>query len=113
MKKIILAFLVLISPLASALPLDEGKIRGYIPYVQGGVEYLFIQLDHTREDRLDCNGTNRYVITSNSGNYRATLSAVMAAFHAQSPVKVVRLGHCDDYNNSESMAHLCVGDIPC
>ena len=113
MKKIILFCLFLVSPLVGAYPLDAGKIKGYIPYARGGVEYLFIQLDHTRADRLDCNSTNRYVITDKSDNYRSTLSAVMAAFHAQSPVKVQHLGHCDDFGNSESMSYLCVGDIPC
>lgn len=82
-EKNYLSLLFLMSPLVGAYSIDTGKIKGCIPYARGGVEYLFIQLDYTRADRLDCNSTNRYVITSKSDNYRSTLSAVMATFDTE------------------------------
>lgn len=113
MKKIILVCLFFVSPLAGAYQPHAGKIAGYIPYVSGGVRYLFIHMDSASADRLSCNSTDRYVITEKALNYQDVFAAVVAAYHAQVSVKIHHLGHCNDYQNSESMSYLCVGKIPC
>ena len=82
-----------------------------MPWSSGDNEVLIFKL---KENHIaGCNTAGRYSIDSSNKKYKATLSAIIAAFHAQTNVTVTYLPTCDYWHNSADVNHICVGDINC
>jgi hypothetical protein len=90
-----------------------GKIAGWIPYSAGSEELLFLSIDQSPANLPACNTTVRYVIGSSDPRFKGTRAAVIAAHAAGQTVKVVGKGTCSAFSNSEDIAYVCVGNIPC
>jgi hypothetical protein len=90
---------------------QSGTITGFIPYSTGTKEILIFKL----KDNISggCNTTGRFAIDSTSVRYKATLSAVIASYHAQTPIKVEYKQTCNSWGNSADISFICVGDISC
>lgn len=95
----------------SAYQTQHGKIKGYLPYAEPEREVFFFNLDTTV--KKGCNTTNRYAIDSSHKNFKSVVSAVMSAFHSNTPIRAYFVESCDIYPNSFDSAYVCVGDIPC
>lgn len=91
----------------------SGRIVGYIPYASGGKEVLIVRVENTSGTRPSCNSTSRFAISSDSLNFKATQSAVMAAYAAGTRVYLSGKGTCSAWSNSEDFGYICVGDISC
>lgn len=90
-----------------------GKITGIIPYTKSATEKLFFIAVESKTNSPDCNTTNRFVLSSKDQSYSEMVSAMMAAYHAKTPVKVTGKDNCDDWGNSEGIRYVCFGNIPC
>lgn len=108
--KMLILFFSLISTSAFA-NFHSGEISGYIPYSQDSRKILIFKV--TGMKGQGCNTTSRFAIDSNSLKYDATVSAIMAAFHSKTPVRVRYYDTCKAWGNSADVSHLCVGDISC
>lgn len=95
----------------NAYPTQQGNLKGYLPYAEAEREVFFFNLDTTTV--RGCNTSNRYAIDSNHKNFKSVVSAVMAAFHSKTPVRVYFEEKCDTYSNSFDSRYICIGDIPC
>jgi hypothetical protein len=91
----------------------EGKITGVIPYTKSTNEKLFFISVESKKDSPSCNVTNRFVLSSNDPSFDTTVSAVLAAYHAKTPVKVTGVDNCDAWSNSEGVRYICFGNIAC
>lgn len=110
----ILVYLVLSALLVPMKVLASSQasiVEGYIPVSSGGKETLIFKLkDNVVEG---CNSTGRFAISEDNLRYRATFSAVVAAFHAQTPVEVKYFSSCNAWSNSADVNFVCIGDINC
>ena len=86
-----------------------GRITGFVPYSSGDREILFFSLDNSVSE--GCNVSARFAIDNTSLIYKATLSAVIAAYHAQSSVKVNYLDSCNVWGNSADVKSVCFRTI--
>ncbi len=71
---------------------QSGQITGYIPYSSGDKEIIVFKLKNNVVK--GCKTTGRLAIDSRSLRYRATVAAVMSAFHSQTPIVVKYLPGC-------------------
>jgi hypothetical protein len=89
-----------------------GLITGYIPYVDGGnVEIIFVRVDNNPVG--GCNTSGRFVMRASDARFRATRAAIIAAFHAQTPVTIKYSQSCSVWENSWDMHYICIGSTPC
>ena len=110
---IILALFVSTSTFAAK---QSAKVTGFIPYSSTVKEILLFKLEGNVYDPVGgegCNTSGRFGIDSTNLKYKATLSAIIAAFHAQSTVTVHYLDTCDAFGNSADVKYICVGTINC
>ncbi|KDM93464.1 hypothetical protein [Photobacterium galatheae] len=110
MKKVILALLALTSFSVNAAS-QSGVITGYIPYSNANKEIIIFQLENNVAQ--GCNVTGRFAMDNTSPRYQATLSAVLAAYHAKSRIRVNYLDTCNAWGNSADVSFICVGDVGC
>lgn len=96
---------------AQAYDLEGGFIKGYLPYAQGGREIFFFNVDSTVAS--GCNVTNRYAIDNTKDNFKSVVSAVMAAYHSKTAIKVRVIKECNVFPNAFDANYICVGDVPC
>jgi hypothetical protein len=89
----------------------SGTVEGYIPYSSGEKEILIFKLANSATG--GCNTTQRFAIDSNDKKYKATLSAILAAFHSKTTVAVDYLPSCNAWGNSADIRYICVGNINC
>jgi hypothetical protein len=89
-----------------------GQITGYIPFADSGnVEIIFVRIENNPVG--GCNTTGRFVMRASDARFRATRAAVIAAFHAQTPVTINYSQTCKVWENSWDMNYMCVGSTPC
>lgn len=88
-----------------------GNVSGYVSVSDTAGPVLLVKLDSSSVE--GCNTSGRFAISSTDTRYKATLAAVMAAYHAQSPVKVVYNQTCTAWSNSYDMSYVCVGGVGC
>lgn len=110
MKKLIMFALALASSGAFA-ERQTALIGGFVPYSKDSAEVMIFKLQGNVV--AGCNTAGRFVISSADKKYKATVSAVMAAFFANKPVTVEYLPSCNVISNSADVAHICVGTINC
>lgn len=110
MKIIFLITVILYSNISLAIT-QSGKITGYVPYSSGGKEIIIFKLENNVSSA--CNSTARFAMDNTLPRYKATLSAVIAAFHSQSTIKVNYLSSCNAWGNSADVNYICVGNINC
>jgi len=111
-KAVAIIFLILVSTFTYA-GTGIGKITGVIPYVKSsGERIFFIKVDSTL-DAPSCNETNRFALSDTKPHFDITVSAILAAYHSKSDVKVRGHGSCNYWSNSEDINYICFGDIPC
>jgi hypothetical protein len=111
MKRVGLMVCLLLSAQVSLGAAKSGTITGYANVMSGNVPTLVIKLDSG--EVVGCNTTGRYAIASTDPRYKATVAGVMAAYHAQSPVKISYGEACDAWPNSYNLQFVCVGDVSC
>ncbi len=109
MKYILLGMALLSFSVSAAY--QSGNISGYIPYSNGHKEIIIFKLNNNVAE--GCNTTGRFAMDSNSPRYKATLSAIIAAFHSQTKVRVKYTPTCDSWGNSADAELICVGNIDC
>jgi hypothetical protein len=90
---------------------QQSTISGFIPYSSGDKRILIFKLDGNVTG--GCNTTGRFAIDDTSPRYEATLSAVLASYHAQTKVRVNYFPTCNAWGNSADINFICVGDINC
>ncbi|GAB6262567.1 hypothetical protein [Photobacterium sp. 53610] len=110
MKKRIATLIALTSFSVNA-SVQSGVISGYIPYSHEQKEIIIFQLNNNVAQ--GCNTTGRFAMDSTSPRYPATLSAVLAAYHSKSPIRVNYLDTCNAWGNSADVDYICVGDVAC
>jgi len=109
MKKRLLATLLVGSAVFAET--QVGTITGFIPYSSEDEKVLIFKLEGNVEG--GCNTTGRFAIGDSSPRYEATLSAVLASYHAQTKVRVRYLPTCEYWANSSDISYICVGNINC
>ena len=85
-----------------------GRITGY---TSATTPMLFVRLENGPLG--GCNTTGRFVMDGNTPKYKATLAAVMAAFHTQTPIKVHYTTTCNTWRYDWDLQFARVGDIQC
>ena len=90
---------------------QSGKVSGFLPYSSGDKKIIIFKLVNNVSE--GCNVTGRFAMDDSSPRYQATLSSVIAAFHAQSTVNVNYLNTCNAWSNSADVNYICVGNINC
>ena len=110
MKYLIVALSVLFSGPAFCA-VHTGEVIGYLPYSSAGKEILVFKLSNNVSG--GCNSSARFAIDDTSLRYKNTVSAVMAAFHSKTTIKVDYLSTCNAWGNSADIAYICVGEVGC
>lgn len=112
MKKIVLMFFAALSfnVLAGT---GTGIVTGVTPYTKGSGEKLFFIRVESKENSPSCNTTNRFALSNTDPSFNATLSALLAAYHAKTEVVVKGKDSCSYWSNSEDIDYVCFGDIAC
>ncbi|MEZ8142133.1 hypothetical protein A1OO_19385 [Enterovibrio norvegicus FF-33] len=111
MNKKVSFFLLLLFSSTAIAERQSGQITGYIPYTNDGKKIIIFQI--TSNVSGGCNTTGRFAVDSLSPIYEGTISAVIAAHHAQSPVTIIYTQSCKAWDNSWDAQGVCVGNIPC
>lgn len=109
MKPFLLLILCIVTSVAAAQS-QSGKITGYIPYDAGGRQILVFQVEGNVSG--GCNTTSRFAVDSNAPKFKGTQTAVMAAFHTQTDVKVLYSQTCTAHTNTWDVVAVCVGPLP-
>lgn len=110
MKKYLVALLCLYS-LAVNADSHYGKIVGFLPYASGSREMIIFKMDNSPVS--GCNVTGRFAIDGTSPHYKATVAAIIAAFHAQTDVAVAYTQSCNVWSNSWDVNYVCTGSANC
>ncbi len=95
----------------SAVTAQSGQLTGYIPYSSDDKEIIIFKLQNNVVE--GCNTTGRFAMDSRSPRYKATVAAIISAFHSQTPIVVKYLPTCYSWSNSADVAFVCVGNINC
>lgn len=114
MNKYLLVFLLTLPTIvlsATHAGRNTGVVTGYIPYSNAGKEVFFVKI--TNSSTSGCNTTGRFAIDDDSERFDVTRSAVIAAYHAQTPVTIVFKASCDTWSNATDINYMCFGNIPC
>lgn len=107
-------FVLLLSLFFSSSVVSEvlsGRIVGFVPFSSGDKEVLLFKLDSSAPS--GCNVSGRFAMDNSSPRFKLTSSAVIAAFHSQSTVKVNYLSSCNVWSKTADVNFICVGDINC
>jgi hypothetical protein len=110
MKRILLSLaLVAAHPAFGAT--QVGVVTGYAPGIVSGKEAFVFKLENN--SNAGCNTTARYTIDETSVHFKATVAAIMAAFHARTPVLVTYAATCNVLGGAADVTYVCVGEINC
>lgn len=110
MRLSIFAILISIVAACPAATLT-GVVTGYVsPSNANGPAVIFKMNTSTVEG---CNSTGRFAMSSQDVRYKANLTAIMAAYHSQSPVTATYNTTCTTWGNSYDLTYVCVGTVGC
>jgi hypothetical protein len=108
----LVALIVAIASLSQAhATYTTGQITGYGPGTANGKYLVVFKL--VGQATSGCNTTARFAINSDSLHFQGALSAIVAAFHSQTPVTVSYEATCNKLDNAFDVNFVCVGDINC
>ncbi|MGF1708952.1 hypothetical protein [Enterovibrio baiacu] len=111
MKFLILPLTLAVMSFQASAAWKTGEITGYIPYSEGLKEIIIFKLN---ENPIGgCNTTGRFAMDSNSPRYKASVTAIISAFHSKTPVRVNYLSTCNSWVNSADASFICIGSINC
>jgi hypothetical protein len=88
-----------------------GHVTGYANVSSGSTPTLLIKIDTA--EKVGCNTTGRFAISSADVRYKATLPSVIAAHATQAQVKISYDETCDLWSNAFNLNFVCVGDVAC
>jgi hypothetical protein len=88
-----------------------GHVTGYANVSNGSTPTLLVKIDTA--DKVGCNTTGRFAISSADVRYKATLPSVIAAHATQTQVKISYDETCDLWTNAYNLNFVCVGDAAC
>lgn len=108
--------LILLYTLASTIVFageGTGEVTGVIPYTKSDGSRIFFVSVASKTNSPSCNTTNRFVFSDIDPSFDVSVSAIMAAFHSKTIVRIKGSGTCTYWSNAEDARYICVGDIPC
>lgn len=109
--KIILPIVFILFPMFAFGGSQTSEISGYLPFSNADKEIFIFKL----KDNISggCNATGRFAIDSTSVRFVGMRTALIAAFHAKSKVRVSYDGSCDSWSNTYDATMVCIGEINC
>ena len=110
MKKLLLTLLLLSTCFYSfADGIATGKVKGYV--VTESIFY--VQLDASISNAATCNTTNRFAFKLDQNHSNTFVSSILAAYHADTDVRLTGTGSCTVSGNSETLRKVCTLNVPC